>query len=45
MVIDPLSSDNMQRVFPNLIGRIALGDCVQKAGHVADIDDLLNTIK
>ena len=45
MVIDPLSSDDMQRVFPNLISRIAFGACVKKAGHVADIDGLLDTIK
>ncbi len=45
MVIDPLSSDDIQRVFPNLINRIAFGACVRKAGHVADIVGLLDTIK
>lgn len=45
MVINPLSSDDMQRIFPNLISRFAFGACVEKAGHVADIDGLLDTIK
>ena len=45
MVIDPLSSDDMQRVFPNLISLIAFGACDQKAGHVADIDGLLDAIE
>ena len=45
MVIDPLSSDDMQRIFPNLISRFAFGACVEKAGHVADINGLLDTIK
>lgn len=45
MVIDHLSSDDMQRVFPNLISRIVFGACVQKAGHVADMDGLLDAIK